>query len=253
MKAAILIILISFSNSVIYAQSLGQSVKVTLETGEKINARYHSETKQNFIITNANRQHLTIPKYKILEIEVLDSDKSTTGTPLVAISEDKNLSSETRRNSLYFGLGYGAGYGGFGTNLTLKINSIALSGGIGYFPAELIASAHYAEIDYLHGSILYSGGLKFFIGRKQNWYFDAQYGAIGVYAQRYSYGSGNHYTTQRTLYGLSGLFGFDLFFNQFVGLNMAAGISRIYSSTPGLDTNYTIALNLGLLIRPLTF
>jgi hypothetical protein len=61
---------------------------------------------------------------------------------------------------LSLGLGYGSSTGGFGGFVQYSVSpSLALHGGVGYYPTSLI----YSETDWVENQVLYSFGLKYYI------------------------------------------------------------------------------------------
>jgi hypothetical protein len=117
------------------------------------------------------------------------------------------------RDTYYYSvaLGFGQSYGGLGLRFQGRIGrtlGVGYHGGLGMF----LPLRGYGVSTL--GVVFFSVGAKFFWYRA--WYLDVQYGSVG----RYQTGSGS-----ATVYGPSFLIGGDWFFNDRVGLNVAAGVA----------------------------
>ena len=141
-------------------------------------------------------------------------------------------------NSISFG--YGNSYGGLGTKYEYKFGTIAIHGGVGYFPPPA---------DYAESTVLFSGGIKLFFS-SNDMYLNLQFGTFGVEATQLSYTT--IYSTtkekkQKTLYGPTILLGNTILIGKSVGLNCAVGISYNMEKIDWSD-NYKVlyAFDLGL-------
>lgn len=140
---------------------------------------------------------------------------------------------QSRYQGNYFSIGLGGGnsYGGFGLELqymTPGKMKLGIHGGAGYLPFGG------------DPSFLYSGGIKLYFWNYL--YLDLQFGAFGVYGKVNSNSSLNEYSL---MYGPSLLIGYDWYFSNHFGLNVAVGGSY------DLDVykNFTIAADLGFIFR----
>ena len=140
-------------------------------------------------------------------------------------------------------IGYGNSYGGLGAKFEYKFGTMAIHGGVGYFPPPA---------DYAESTVLFSGGIKFFFSNS-DMYLNLQFGTFGVEATQLSYStyfSTTKEVTQKTLYGPSILLGNTLWFSSTVGLNGAIGASYNMEKIDWSDKYKVLfALDLGLTIK----
>ena len=117
-----------------------------------------------------------------------------------------------------FALGHGPSYGWIGLRYQGRIGKdlgFGWHAGGGLFPAI-------GSVDNTY--FLYSGGLKFFFYR--GWYIDVQYGTFAVRSDSYyDYETRLYKSREITLHGPSFTTGIDWFFNRYIGINAAIGVS----------------------------
>ena len=129
---------------------------------------------------------------------------------MLALSQESG--SKTSDDYFSLAMGYGNSYGGFGLRLQYVTPGqirAGIHGGAGYFP--------------WNGGMLHaSGGIQLYFWK--NLYADAQFGMFGTY-RFISNIVGTTTTEKKALYGPGILLGYDFFFNEKFGLNLAAGLS----------------------------
>jgi len=149
---------------------------------------------------------------------------------------NKQQIKQIRKEGNYFSIGLGGGtnYGGLGLELQYMTPGkmrLGIHGGAGYLPFGG------------DPSFLYSGGVKLYF-----WdylYSDLQYGTFGVYGEVYINPFGSSFSEYSLMYGPSLLIGYDWYFSDHFGLNVAIGGSydlNVYK-------DFTIAGGLGFIFR----
>lgn len=138
-------------------------------------------------------------------------------------------------------VGYGNTYGGLGGRFQHNFGSVAIHGGVGYYPAP---------VEFAEDAILFSAGVKFYVDNSL--YFNFQFGSFGIEAQKLSYTSSwysSSEVTQKTLYGPSILLGRD-WIGQTFGLNLAFGASYNMVEIEWTDDmKFLYAMDIGFIIK----
>ncbi|MBP7508692.1 MAG: hypothetical protein KA807_12800 [Prolixibacteraceae bacterium] len=194
--------------------------------------KYHNGTSEMF-----SRQ-LENNKYQPARISdrtlpaTTDPDALTNTYPEVL---NKKAKKDMRLQGDYLSIAAGVGnsYGGVGLSLQyLTSGSIkfGIHGGVGYFPIG-------------DENFFYSGGVKLYVWNYL--YSDLQFGRFGVYRKTNFDPINGNVTDYSILYGPSLLFGYDWFFSDHVGLNVAAGASYDID----VYKKITYALDLGIIVR----
>ncbi|MBN1187435.1 MAG: hypothetical protein JXB49_34485 [Bacteroidales bacterium] len=148
---------------------------------------------------------------------------------------NKQERKQIRKQGNYFSVAVGAGnsYGGLGLSLQYLMPGnmrLGIHGGAGYFPLE-------------GENYFFNGGIKLYF-----WdyiYSDLQFGRFGIYSKSYFDPYIGYITDYSIMYGPSLLIGYDWYFSDHFGLNVAGGASydiNVYK-------NITYALDLGFIVR----
>jgi len=148
---------------------------------------------------------------------------------------NKQERKQIRKQDNYFSVAVGAGnsYGGLGLSLQYLMPGnlrLGIHGGAGYFPIN-------------GDNYFFNGGIKLYF-----WdylYSDLQFGRFGVYSETYYDQYIGYITDSSIMYGPSLLIGYDWYFADHFGLNLAAGASYDID----VYKNITYALDLGLIFR----
>ena len=136
------------------------------------------------------------------------------------------LENSNRENKLLISFGLGASYAGLGARAQYFLgNKTAIQGGVGYVPSH-------------GGWVLITGGVKLYHPDK-NYYFNLQLGGVGSYYDR------DANPTEGRAIGTSFLFGYDWFFSEKIGINIAGGGTYIFT---GIQT-IVPSFDLGLIIK----
>jgi len=144
---------------------------------------------------------------------------------------------QTRKQGNYLSIAAGGGnsYGGLGLSLQYTTPGnirFGIHGGAGYFPLGG------------YPTFLYAGGVKLYF-----WdylYLDAQFGSFGTYQKIYWISAYETTSEGGILYGPGLLLGYDWFFGDHVGVNVAAGAS--YDIGEYLQ-DFEFALDFGIVFR----
>jgi hypothetical protein len=225
---------------------INQNVEILLENGSTVTGKLTNETIDYYFIKRfENSNEIKINKKNVIEIKQVGQAKIQEYQP----QNTFNTKEQDNPRHITIGLGYGNSYGGLGGSLQFKYGNLAIHGGAGYFPASFISGYD------IGGEVLWSGGLKLYLGEAKKLYLDAQYGAFGVqsYDEEYYYnGYYDYYSQHLVMQGPSVLTGVDIFFNKLIGINGAIGISYL---TNAIDQDILdmpvvwLAVDLGVLIK----
>ena len=175
-----------------------------------------------------------------------------TSTP--GYTQTWETTSKKETHYLQIALGYGVSYGGLGANLMYRANNVVFhaGAGAGFYPLSTIL---YASYNYIHSSLLYGGGIKYYFAKSNgnhftSWYIDAQYGLNGV--DFYEYDDNiNYYYEQVNLHGPSLLVGYDFNFGGKggrIGGNVGLGGSYAVNQDYNIS-KFLLAIDWGLTIR----
>jgi hypothetical protein len=170
--------------------------------------------------------------------EALTTDKGKNSIPRSTTANlNKNDIKQQRKQGGYFSIAAGGGnsYGGLGLSLQYLSRGnmrLGIHGGAGYLPIGV------------EPAILYAGGVKFYF-----WdllYADLQFGCFGTYYKTYWLNLYETASEGGLLFGPSLLLGYDWYFGDHFGINMAAGAS--YDIGEYLK-DFTVAVDFGFVFR----
>lgn len=217
----------------------------TLKTAEEEKNKLKKEEKSQVALHKTKK---IISSQKIKEEPKIKKPSRETEMKPIQV---KTRSEIERFKPIVLGIGYGQSHGGFGGFIQLNTKSgFAFHGGVGYFPASLF----YSEYDWVSNTVLFSGGLKYYLPLDADpiyLYLDLQFGGIGVEAYQFivwDWYSGLYLDTdQKTLWGPSLLGGLEIKMGM-IGINGALGISYNITEVEWSDQNFFFTLDCSLLV-----
>jgi hypothetical protein len=256
MKRTYILLIFIFVSSIAFAQQVYQDV-IYLKNGDIAkgiiienvpNDYVKLETKNGSVITFKYADIKKFTKEKIVKEKIKQENSKNVPASIITNQNVQNSPNNSMQNFSFvqyssISLGYGNSYGGGGVKFEYRFGTIAIHAGIGYFPPPS---------DYAKATVLFSGGVKFFISNK-DFYLDIQFGTFGSEARKVSLYTSFFTTTevdQKTLYGPSILLGNTVWFSNSIGLNGAIGASYNMVKIEWTDkAKVLFALDLGLTIR----
>jgi len=241
---------LSFSQDVIFLRS-GKKIDAKVLEISKENVKYKDFNDQDGPIRVLDSPEIYMIKYANGKEEVFPEPDYTQTRPQGMMQRGKMFQG---KNNFYknggdkyfasFAIGHGPSYGWMGLRYQGRIGKdlgFGWHAGIGIFP----------EMDFIvsikNTYLLYSGGVKFFW--HQGWYTGIQYGTFIVVVDDYwDY----HYIysgpRERILHGPTLTTGIDHFFNKFIGINGAFGISYDVENL-GLGPRVMPAIDVGVIVK----
>jgi len=242
---------------IIFAALLLMSTAYSQQTYQDVIYLKNGDVATGMIVENVPNSYVkletpneSVVTFKYTDIKKFTKEKIVKNKNLNATSDISTTTQDPALgvNSYEFNslaLGLGNSYGGVGVNFEHRFGTLAVTLGVGYFPAPA---------NYAHGAALYSAGIKLFVPNS-SLYLNLQFGSFGIVATElnipsYDYTSFYSYSTQKVLYGPSALFGNTFWFGHYIGLNGGLGVSyNLQSISWKNNETLFLALDLGLKLR----